>query len=210
MFSKNSNQSRQCPKEVNIADNKGIPIICIAIDDIDEMNSSLQYYLTCSHIMVINAKKIKHNIDNILVTVKDTLNNKRDYDNRINLDTQIQLRFDELSEDRKRPQQNAESYFVDILDKKIAQNYVRYLSQNNSKSDDNKTGLSEGDFNKFGGCKTLCGLDFSIIDSKERNTVIYRTIKNYDITNFTYYFTAERLDFINDELDNEKSKRTFL
>lgn len=220
LFSKNSNVSRQCPKEVNIADNTGIPVLCVALDDI-EMNPSLQYHLSNSQVMFVDAKKIKSNIDNISSSITDMLNSNINQTSKtVHFDKELERRFENLFGKRDVAKKDDGLSFVDILNKKLSENYVKELVDNNSKSGKtHNSSWSESDFDEYGdsirpisyynGRVSLEGLHFTIVDTKGKKTVIYRTVTNYDISTFSYYLTAERLDCIDEQIENDKTKRIF-
>lgn len=50
VLSEHSNSSRQCPKEITVADNVGVPIVCVKIDDV-EMSQALKYHLSTQQIL---------------------------------------------------------------------------------------------------------------------------------------------------------------
>lgn len=97
ILSEHSNVSRQCPKEVNIADNIGIPIVCIKIDDV-ELNQGLKYHLSTRQILFLDASNIKEELEIVTSAINDKLNNKSDNDNTslYNIDQQLEKSFKEL------------------------------------------------------------------------------------------------------------------
>lgn len=65
LLSIHSNKSRQCSKEVNLADKMGIPIICVKIDDV-EMNDGLEYHLSLKQTAFIDILSIEPQIKNFV------------------------------------------------------------------------------------------------------------------------------------------------
>ncbi len=72
ILSQHSNASRQCPKEISIADNVGVPIICVKTDD-SEMNPGLKYHLSMQQMMWVDVTKLAEEINSIVSAVKDKL-----------------------------------------------------------------------------------------------------------------------------------------
>lgn len=68
ILSHSSNASRQCYKEINIADNANIPMLCVAIDEV-KMSSALEYHLSNKQAVFVNSKHIRDELDNIVFSV---------------------------------------------------------------------------------------------------------------------------------------------
>lgn len=218
LFSENSNKSRQCPKEVNLADNAGVPIICVAIDNA-EMNSTLKYHLSLVQGMYLNTSDLTSYIDNIITSVKLKLDNPIGFYTS-NLDKELEKIFNELFGNPDKKDEESQNEFQQILDKKITQYHISEFEKLNSTNDSiSETEFSEDDFDEYGDSKRtyfedetgkfcLNGLHFSITENKDNITIVYRIIENYDISNFTIYYTAERLDSIVEDIE-EIVKRTY-
>lgn len=217
LFSENSNKSRQCPKEVNLADNADIPIFCVAIDNA-EMNSTLKYHLSLVQGMYLNTSDLASYIDNIITSVKLKLDSPVD-SATFNLDKELEKCFNELFGNPDKKTQDLQNEFQKILDKKITQYHISEFDKLNASDTSNRgTGFSKNDFDEYGdfthserrhGSHTLDGMHFSITESSESITVVYQIFKNYDISDFTCFYSSERLDCISEKTDDGKIKRTY-
>ena len=74
LLSKSSNESRQCPKEINLADNANIPILCIKIEDV-EMSAELKYHLSTKQIMMMDISIIDSQIGDLVRQIKSKIGN---------------------------------------------------------------------------------------------------------------------------------------
>lgn len=72
VLSKNSNTSRQCPKEIAVADQAGVPIICINTENV-ELSAALKYHLSSSHMMFLDTARIDSQLKGLISSVKDRL-----------------------------------------------------------------------------------------------------------------------------------------
>lgn len=72
LLSVNSNKSRQCSKEVNLADNMNIPIICVKIDDV-EMNDGLKYHLSMKQTAFMDVLFIEPQVKNLVSFIRDKI-----------------------------------------------------------------------------------------------------------------------------------------
>lgn len=218
LFSENSNKSRQCPKEVNLADNVGVPIICVSIDNA-EMNPTLKYHLSLVQGVYLNTSDLTSYIDNIITSVKLKLDNPiGSYTS--NLDKELEKNFNELFGNPDKKDKKSQNEFQQILDKKITQYHISEFEKLNPTNDSNsETEFSEDDFDEYGDPKRtyfedetgrfcLNGRHFSITENKDNITIVYRIIENYEISNFTIYYTAERLDGIVEDM-GKVVKRTY-
>ncbi len=99
ILSENSNSSRQCPKEITIADNIGIPVICLKIDDV-EMSATLKYHLSMNQIIVMDVSIIKAQLVSVVNVIRDKLNcqveSKAPDKHHYNVDEQLTSKFEEL------------------------------------------------------------------------------------------------------------------
>ena len=159
-------------------------------------------------------------IDEAKKEIIDALKSKTRSEDPINFDTEIERSFEKLFGDKERSKKSDESSFIDTLNRILARSYVKEFTQNNPKSKHiSDPCFSEDDFDEYGDCinrvhyyngkASLNGLHFSIVDNSDRIIVIYRTIMNYDISNFTYFYTAERLESVSETIDREKTKHTY-
>ena len=99
ILSENSNSSRQCPKELTIADNIGLPVICVKIDDV-EMNATLKYHLSMNQIIVMDVSTITAQLVSVVNVIRDKLNcqveSKVPDKHYYNVDEQLTNKFEEL------------------------------------------------------------------------------------------------------------------
>ncbi len=72
LLSKNSNESRQCPKEIAIADSAGIPVLCLKIETV-EMNPSYEYHFSVAQIMPVDFSAPETALEEIETAVKGRL-----------------------------------------------------------------------------------------------------------------------------------------
>jgi len=72
LLSENSNISTQCPKEVNIADNANVPILCINIDD-STMSPGYEYHLSLKQTLYLDVSMINKQIQEIVSAVKSEI-----------------------------------------------------------------------------------------------------------------------------------------
>lgn len=72
LLSEHANKSRQCPKEIAIADNTGIPIICIKINDV-EMAPNYEYHLSMSQTMTLSLAAIDKHLADIVSVITQKL-----------------------------------------------------------------------------------------------------------------------------------------
>lgn len=70
VLSEHSNSSTQCFKEITVADNVGVPIVCVKKDDV-EMSQPLKYYLSTRQILSIDASNIKEELKIVTSAISD-------------------------------------------------------------------------------------------------------------------------------------------
>ncbi len=73
LLSKNSNESTQCPKEIAVADNAGIPIICIKIDNCD-LNPGYKYHFLLQQILSVDVCCLEEKMSEIIFSVRSNIN----------------------------------------------------------------------------------------------------------------------------------------
>lgn len=211
LFSENSNKSRQCPKEVNLADNAGVPIICVAIDNAD-MNPTLKYHLSLVQGMYLNTSDLTSYIDNIITSVKLKLDNPID-SYTSNLDKELEKNFNKIFGNPDKKDEESQNEFQQILDKKITQYHISEFEKlNPTINSNNGTDFSENDFiqpEQSQENDMVDGMHFSITENPENITVVYQIFKNYDISDFTCFYSSERLDCLSEKIDDGNIKKTY-
>ena len=72
LLSKSSVESRQCPKEITLADNAGKPMICIQMDE-TKMNPMMEYHFLSGQLCYFNPEKPDETLDELLISAKRIL-----------------------------------------------------------------------------------------------------------------------------------------
>ena len=223
LLSSKSNESRQCPKEVNLADNAGKSILCVALENI-EMIPALKYHLTSGQIMTIDsydtATKIKKVID--VICEKLTYKTEKDFAKAVNVDDELEDKFEELFGADRVDNSSEDVRFEEFLKNKESAYYINRLITNNpewTKKKGKITGFSEDLFDKYGDYQptknlpphthTLEGVHFSIVEESNTIVVVYRQFVSYNPLTLEKYYRAERLDSIQETTGEGKIKKTF-
>lgn len=164
LLSAHSNKSRQCSKEVNLADNMNTPIICVKIDDV-EMNEGLKYHLSFKQTAFIDALSIDSQIIKLVSVIREKFGlyfkkekaaneHTDDFGSFVlrggfpifedenfeesfdfNVDIELDKKFDELFEE---PQdQKITSLVKEQLQKKVEQKFIFEFKENLSGMADN-------------------------------------------------------------------------
>ncbi len=207
VLSEHSNASRQCPKEITVADNVGIPIVCVKIDDV-EMNQALKYHLSTQQILFLDASNIKEELKIVTSAISDKLSDgtSKNDDYAYNIDQQLEEKFAELfSPSAKDTKSSIEKKLDDIL----SRNFMHKLLDgiNTSTQDDKcekespastkkKFLLSpmewEEDF--------LRGKHFSLPKMDGVKTIVFQTIDNIiDYATKSEYYNLVLLESIENE-----------
>lgn len=207
VLSEHSNASRQCPKEITVADNVGIPIVCIKIDEV-EMSPALKYHLSTQQILFLDASNIKEELKIVTSAISDKLSNKISIigDYTYNIDQQLEERFAELfSPSAKDTKSAIEKKLDDILSRNFMN---QLLAKINTSTQDEERGKEspvptkkkfllspmewEEDF--------LRGKHFSIPKMDGVKTIVFQTIDNIiDYATKSEYYNLVLLESIDDE-----------
>lgn len=218
ILSHSSNVSRQCPKEINIADNANIPMLCVAVDDV-KMNSALEYHLSNKQAVFVNANRIKDEIDNIVFSVSSGLLDTSTLSLGTSSNQDLEIAFAKMKENGV--QRNEPSLLENKLNQKLITTLMRQWKDNCSTYNPDSEPLhTEDEFDEEGalgpiydedGKVSLQGIHFSLVDDGTTNTVVYRMMTNYNIKKLKYFFDFERLDsFVAPlEEDDSRSQKTF-
>lgn len=219
ILSHSSNASRQCPKEINIADNANIPMLCVAVDEV-KMNSALEYHLSNKQAVFVNANRIKDEIDNIVFSVSSGLLDTSTLSLGTSSNQDLEIAFAKMKENGV--QRNEPSLLENKLNQKLITTLMRQWKDNCSTyNSDSEPLYTEDDFDEEGvlgpiyddnGKVSLRGLHFSLLDDSKTNTVIYRVMTKYIIRELKYHYYLERLDRIttsNDETSDDKKEKMF-
>lgn len=217
ILSHSSNASRQCPKEINIADNANIPMLCVAVDDV-KMNSALEYHLSNKQAVFVNANRIKDEIDNIVFSVSSGLLDSSTLSLATSVNQDLEVAFAKRNETNI-PQKEP-SFLEQKLNQKLIDAFVhRWKGKSTGDASNSDPLYTEDDFDEEGilspidenGKRTLNGVHFSLFIDNETFIVAYRTATNYNIKKLKYQYYLERLDsaIFDAENDDDKKEKMF-
>lgn len=223
ILSENSNNSRQCPKEISIADNANKPIICIKIDD-TEMNPGFRYHLSMQQTFFLDISSIvDKELVSIVEAVQEKLNGKVDSKSPNNPNYNVDEQLDSIFEDlfgRKskitevdKTENSIKRKLGDIAEK----NFINRFASGVQELEKKKNELKEGNEHKqkqkliLGPIdeeeKFLRGKHFSIAKDKDYETIVFRINENViDFTTMSRSYGCELLESIE---DNETDSTTY-
>lgn len=217
ILSHSSNVSRQCPKEINIADNANIPMLCVVVDDV-KMNSAFKYHLSNKQAVFVNANHIKDEIDNIVFSVSTGLLDSSTISLGTSSNQDLEVAF------AKRNKTNMPQKGPSLLEQKLNQKLIaafmhRWKGKSTGDASNPDPLYTEDDFDEEGilsttdenGKRTLKGVHFSLFIDKETFIVAYRMATNYNIKELKYQYYLERLDSVvfDAESDEDKKEKMF-
>ena len=201
LFSKNSNQSKQVAKEIQIAIDNEVVIIPIRIDNV-EMNDVLTYYLATMHWLFDYEEKT------LLERVENVLRFPESEQQKENVDTVLQEKISEYFPEGKSTTVLSNGSGQDRIKKKISKKHIDKLIDNlakisitdeNIKSDDEQTDL-----------RTTHGKHFSIVDNENQVTIAFEVIPVLDENKKVFIKShLEELDYTDEHLADGRTKRTF-
>ena len=213
ILSENSNNSRQCPKEISIADNANKPIICIKIDD-TEMNPGFKYHLSMQQTFFLDVSIVDKKLVSIVEAVQEKLNGKVDSKSPNNPNYNVDEQLDSIFEDlfgRKnkitevdKTENSIKRRLGDIAEK----NFINRFASGVQELEKKKNELKEGNEHKqkliLGPIdeeeKFLRGKHFSIAKDKDYETIVFRINENViDFTTMSRGYGCELLENIDDD-----------
>ena len=207
VLSEHSNSSRQCPKEITVADNVGIPIVCVKIDDV-EMCHALKYHLSTQQILFLDASNIKEELKIVTSAISDKLNNKTGNigDYTYNIDQQLEERFAELfSPSTKDTKSTIEKKLDDILSRNFMNQLLAKINTSTQDEECVKDSLASTQ-KKFllspmeWEDEFLQGKHFSLPKMEGIKTIIFQRIENIiDYATKSEYYNLVALENIDDE-----------
>ena len=207
VLSENSNTSRQCPKEINIADNVGIPIVCVKIDDV-EMSLTLKYHLSTQQILFLDASNIKEELKIVTSAISDKLSNKTGSigEYNYNIDQQLEERFAELfAPSVKDTKSTIEKKLDDILSRNFMNQLLAKINTSTQDEECVKDSLASTQ-KKFllspmeWEDEFLQGKHFSLPKMEGIKTIIFQRIENIiDYATKSEYYNLVALENIDDE-----------
>lgn len=207
VLSEYSNSSRQCPKEITVADNVGIPIVCVKIDDV-EMCHALKYHLSTQQILFLDASNIKEELKIVTSAISDKLNNKTGNigDYTYNIDQQFEERFAELfSPSTKDTKSTIEKKLDDILSRNFMNQLLAKINTSTQDEECVKDSLTSTQ-KKFllspmeWEDEFLRGKHFSLPNVGDVKTIVFQTIDNIiDYATKSEYYNLVLLESVDDE-----------
>ena len=213
VLSQSSNTSRQCPKEINIADNANIPMLCVAIDEV-KMHSALEYHLSNKQAVFVNASCIKDELDNIVFSVSTGLSDASTLTSVTGSNKGLEIAFAQKNE--ADTAQKEPSLLEQKLNQKLIADFMqRWKGKSTEAVSDFAPLYTEDDFNDEGvlspidenGKRTLNGVHFSLLFDNETVIVAYRMVTNYNIKKLKYQYCFERLDSAVFDTENDEDKK---
>ncbi len=220
VLSENSNLSRQCPKEITIADNIGVPVICLKIDDV-EMNANLKYHLSMNQMIVMDVSKIKEQLVSVVNVICDKLNDKGESERQNNPNYNVDEQLDSIFEDlfgRKskitevdKTENSIKRRLGDIAEKNFINRFANGVQELEKKKNEIKEDNEHKQKLVLGPIaeeeKFLRGKHFSIANDKDYNTIVFRVNENViDFTTMSRSYGCELLESIE---DNETDSTTY-
>lgn len=151
ILSENSNNSRQCPKEISIADNVNKPIICIKIDD-TEMNPGFRYHLSMQQTFFLDISIVDKKLLSIVEAVQEKLQkkvaNNADLDYAYNVDDELDKHFQQLFEKRTDTDEEsvskAKARLSEIQKKRFFADFVEKMPPSHSENAGSKAEIFYG------------------------------------------------------------------
>ena len=213
ILSQNSNESRQCPKEINIADNANIPMLCVVVDEV-KMNSTLEYHLSNKQAVFVNANHIKDELDNIIFSVSSGLSDISTLTSGTSSGWNFESAFAKKKE-TDMPQKKS-SLLEQKLNQKLISSFMqRWKAKNSEAASDSAPLYTEEDFDDEGILspldeskkRVLHGVHFSLLTDNETIIVAYRMVTNYKIRELKYQYRLERLDSTVLDIANDEGKK---
>lgn len=217
LFSKNSNQSKQVAKEIQIAIDNEVIIIPIRVENV-EMNDVLTYYLATMHWL------LEYDEKTLLDRVEKALLNPEVAPNRQNVDLSLQehsskiddlfcktFKNDEENSHSQKETPISSSVVKKLLQRKeqqIQKTYCSWINEwNNVIEISNNTSCVEFDIPKHSLCGDI-GCHFTEVEKENIETIIYEVYVSYSRKANKKYFFVEKLEF-SKEIKNGKKFKTY-
>ena len=216
ILSESSNSSRQCPKEISIADNANKPIICIKIDD-TEMNPGFRYHLSMQQTFFLDISIVDKKLVSVVEAVQEKLLKKRanitDSDYAYNVDEELDELFHRLFEKRtdtdEEPVSKAKAKLGEIQEKRFFSDFLERMPSPSSEKSNNKDEIFYGDKYEYGKNSLnysnetkeyLTGKHFSIPVLPGMKMVAFQICEDLvDYRTLTKYGAFKTLDYIIEE-----------
>lgn len=200
LFSKNSNESKQVAREIQIAIDNEVVIIPIRVDNV-EMNDVLTYYLATMHwILEYDEKTLLDRVEKALLEPETT-------HLRQNVDESLQEKFAKYF-----PTDNDSPVFEknpgkERMKKRISQKHIDRLIDNLSESE----GIQDSTQLENEKCDSRnLGRHFSLVDSEGQVTIAFEVISILDESKKMFVRSyLEELGYTDESLSDGRTKRTF-
>ena len=223
LLTESSNKSRQCPKEITIADHANIPMICIVVDDV-VLNSTLEYHFSSKQqAVMIDAAQIKLQIGQIVGSVQKALNGivesqgdvKNIAEPEVGFDEQIDQKFDELfgPEGSASSGKSALEKKIEAVEgEKFIQRFAMGIKAKETSSEKYRPFLDERELTLFPDDYSATGLQgkhFTIKNMPGVITVAYEIIEQIDFKSFSRFWNPVILEYLDSDDESGESTRTF-
>ncbi len=228
LLTESSNNSRQCPKEITIADNANIPMICIVVDNV-VINSTLKYHFSSKQqAVMIDASQIKTQMGEIVGSIQNALNDVVSFQNdqtsisgqshtelQIGFDEQMDQKFDELfGPDRPAFSDKSalEKKIEAIEGEKFIQRFAMGITAPKSSLENYRPFLDDRELSLFPEDYSATGLNgkhFTIKNIPGVITVAYEVVDQVDYKSFSRFSNPVILEYLDSDDDSGESTRTF-
>ena len=224
ILSESSNSSRQCPKEISIADNANKQIICIKIDD-TEMNPGFRYHLSMQQTFFLDISIVDKKLVSVVEAVQEKLLKKRanitdsnyaygetkpQNKSEYNVDEQLTSKFEELfganakKTDESVERQSVEGKLKEITAKNFIDDFVKGVDRlKNANSEDNQIDVYKSEKRILrplsNEAVSLQGKHFSIPNMQGIKTLVFQVQDNIiDYATKSRYKNCVLLESYND------------
>lgn len=200
LFSKNSNQSKQVAKEIQIAIDNEVVIIPIRVDNV-EMNDVLTYYLATMHwLLEYDEKTLLDRVEKALLTPETE-------QDRQNVDTLLHKKINEYFPVDKTSSVLKETSGQERMKKRISKKHMDKLIDNLAEIEEIQDSTQPE--NEKCDSRNL-GKYFSLVDSEGQVTIAFKVISVLDESKKVFVRSyLEELDYTDESLSDGRTKRTF-
>ena len=200
LFSKNSNQSKQVAKEIQIAIDNEVIIIPIRVENV-EMNDVLTYYLATMHWL------LEYDEKTLIDRVENALHTPETEQGKENVDILLQKKINEYFPVEKTSSILTEKSGYDRVKKRISKKHMDKLIDNLAEIEKIQDGTQSE--NKKCDSQNL-GKHFSLVDSEGQVTIAFKVISILDESKKVFVRSyLEELDYTDEPLSDGRTKRTF-
>lgn len=200
LFSKNSNQSKQVAKEIQIAIDNEVIIIPIRVENV-EMNDVLTYYLATMHWL------LEYDEKTLIDRVEKALLNPEVASDRQNVDLSLQEKFSEYFPANNKSSILEKNPGQERMRKRISKKHMDKLIDNLADIGEIKETAQSGNENAH---SQNYGKHFSLVDNEGQVTIAFEVIAvlNKGKKAFVRSY-LEELGYTDEPLYGGRTKRTF-